>query len=426
MEECLFRQRSAQLAGVVEETSYLEILNYTDASNNSCRQDVLPPNELLSFVRREGAFAPPRLSKDVKCVNGLRLMKKAEHLETFTANTVSLPLQLYEDILREMRLPLLVAEATATVGPFFWFRYLEEVDDSYLQIIFRKADTMLSYSFKRRHPVRFAKGTLTPTTGMALCLSNLRACAAHTEEEQREARQWLNSIERALVFTEGTPNLRQINQHITECYAQVLWKSAPVWRKIINRLKAAAKCFWDHLGDDKKTDDMRRFHIMILERLDFHKTRLGGIEGYASATTRLKLQRGAVQFLSAEIAQQDAKLNLKIAGEQRRLAHASTRDGRAMKGLSLLGAIFLPGTFLASIFSMSFFNFEPSELTDVRRCADDQTISSLLWIYFALTTPLTGLVVLGWLWWERARQRQLAREQAELEESIQNMEKDID
>jgi hypothetical protein len=35
-------------------------------------------------------------------------------------------------------------------------------------------------------------------------------------------------------------------------------------------------------------------------------------------------------------------------------------------------------------------------------------------------------VVLGWLWWERARQRQLAREQAELEESIQEMEKDME
>lgn len=68
-----------------------------------------------------------------------------------------------------------------------------------------------------------------------------------------------------------------------------------------------------------------------------------------------------MQFVTAEIAQQDAKLNLVIAGEQRRLAHASTYDGRAMKGLSLLGATFLPGTFLASIFSMSFFNFEPGK-----------------------------------------------------------------
>ena len=66
-----------------------------------------------------------------------------------------------------------------------------------------------------------------------------------------------------------------------------------------------------------------------------------------------------VQFITADIAQKDAKLNLKIAGEQRRLAHAATRDSKPMKGLSLLGATLLPGTFLASIFSMSFFDFRP-------------------------------------------------------------------
>lgn len=50
-----------------------------------------------------------------------------------------------------------------------------------------------------------------------------------------------------------------------------------------------------------------------------------------------------------------------MAGEQRRLAHASKRDSTAMKGLSLLGALFLPGTYLASLFSMTFFNFQDSK-----------------------------------------------------------------
>ena len=47
-----------------------------------------------------------------------------------------------------------------------------------------------------------------------------------------------------------------------------------------------------------------------------------------------------------------------MAGEQRRLAHASKRDSTAMKALSLIGAVFLPGTYLASLFSMTFFNFQ--------------------------------------------------------------------
>jgi Mg2+ and Co2+ transporter CorA len=57
------------------------------------------------------------------------------------------------------------------------------------------------------------------------------------------------------------------------------------------------------------------------------------------------------------MSQREARLNLEIAGEQRRIAHASKRDSTAMKTLSLMGALFLPGTYLASVFSMTFFDF---------------------------------------------------------------------
>jgi Mg2+ and Co2+ transporter CorA len=57
------------------------------------------------------------------------------------------------------------------------------------------------------------------------------------------------------------------------------------------------------------------------------------------------------------MAQKESKLNLEMAAQQRRLAHASKRDSTAMKTLSLLGAVFLPGTFLSSVFSMTFFDF---------------------------------------------------------------------
>ena len=56
------------------------------------------------------------------------------------------------------------------------------------------------------------------------------------------------------------------------------------------------------------------------------------------------------------MAQKESKLNLEMAAQQRRLAHASKRDSTAMKTLSLLGAVFLPGTFLSSVFSMTFFD----------------------------------------------------------------------
>jgi hypothetical protein len=47
------------------------------------------------------------------------------------------------------------------------------------------------------------------------------------------------------------------------------------------------------------------------------------------------------------IAQKESKLNFQMAGEQRKLAHASKRDSSTMKTVSLLGSVFLPGSYLA-------------------------------------------------------------------------------
>ena len=47
------------------------------------------------------------------------------------------------------------------------------------------------------------------------------------------------------------------------------------------------------------------------------------------------------------IAQKESRLNLLMAAEQRKLAHASKRDSSTMKTISLLGSIFLPGAYLA-------------------------------------------------------------------------------
>jgi hypothetical protein len=47
------------------------------------------------------------------------------------------------------------------------------------------------------------------------------------------------------------------------------------------------------------------------------------------------------------IAQRESKLSFQMAGEQRKLAHASKRDSGAQKTIALLGAVFLPGAYLA-------------------------------------------------------------------------------
>jgi Mg2+ and Co2+ transporter CorA len=80
-----------------------------------------------------------------------------------------------------------------------------------------------------------------------------------------------------------------------------------------------------------------------------------------------------------------------------RLARASRSDSNTMKAITILTMVFLPATFVCSLFSMGFFDFSQNNSRDSRMHVTEQ-----FWIYFAVTVPLT-VVVLGicaaWLQW---------------------------
>ncbi|KAF5971102.1 hypothetical protein FCOIX_10009 [Fusarium coicis] len=70
---------------------------------------------------------------------------------------------------------------------------------------------------------------------------------------------------------------------------------------------------------------------------------------------------------------------------QARLARESLRDSKAMKTLSILTILFLPGAFIATIFSTNMFDFT-SKNQQVR-------------IYFAIVIPLTAALMICWVLW---------------------------
>lgn len=101
-----------------------------------------------------------------------------------------------------------------------------------------------------------------------------------------------------------------------------------------------------------------------------------------------------------------------MAHHQRLLGLAAKRDSQSMKALSIIGAIFLPATYLASLFSMTFFSFQNGSTN----------VAPTLWIYFAITIPLT-LIVLGfWFWWDRRREKKFADEEKAIEDALPHME----
>ncbi|KAK4186852.1 hypothetical protein QBC35DRAFT_253811 [Podospora australis] len=493
MDDYMFRSYVTECKIAPEDaTSYLEIFNYTDPAYNTCEQhrfrlDELP-DEFGNFIHRRGAFAPAKLKPGVELVSGIRLILQlnAKHPETFTPRHISLTHAAYEEMVRGMHLPFRAIEGTSVVGPFFWAAMDQDDLDPHLQIIFRKSDVrkkgltrgwelMLSHSFSSGITTGFAKGTAS--SDMVESIKHLKECSAQVmhplllpiiilshdlssknDQKQRDAREWLRLLEHAVsmrnevleeesrYIKESMVDLDQINRDLVECHSQVLWKRPQAYQEIILSMNKTMEVFWDRAGEDPayggRGGEVDKIHRSMLARLEFYKAKLKGIENYAHTTLeRLSIQRAALYNI---IAQKESKLSLKMAGEQRRLAHAAKRDSTSMKTLSLLGAIFLPATYLASVFSMTFFDFNDNNNhsrnngpvttttnangeTTTQQLEDDNksVVSPDLWIYFVITIPLTLLIVLIWRLWDKRREKNFAREDADIEEGIEEMEQQI-
>ncbi|KAI1124968.1 hypothetical protein F5Y10DRAFT_248218 [Nemania abortiva] len=91
-----------------------------------------------------------------------------------------------------------------------------------------------------------------------------------------------------------------------------------------------------------------------------------------------------MQTESNHSSRRDALANIYIATE-------SKKDSRYMRDIALLGMIFLPGTFFATLFSMTFFNWIPQD--------SNQVISPWIAIYFGFVVASTA----GIIWGFRAR-----------------------
>lgn len=117
-----------------------------------------------------------------------------------------------------------------------------------------------------------------------------------------------------------------------------------------------------------------------------------------------------IQVLYSISAQTDNRLSARIAV-------SSGRDSTAMKTLAFITALFLPGTYIATLFSMSMFEWRASSSdspSSSTSSSSSNTLSTSFWIYWATTIPLTIAVIIGWrLWWvheDQAYSAQLAGE----------------
>ncbi|KAI1813820.1 hypothetical protein GGS20DRAFT_551625 [Poronia punctata] len=96
-----------------------------------------------------------------------------------------------------------------------------------------------------------------------------------------------------------------------------------------------------------------------------------------------------MNVLYSIISQVDNRLNAKMAA-------AASRDSAAMKTLAFLTTIFLPGTFIATVFSTGLFDWDGGGMV----------VSKLFWVYWVVAVPVTIIVGVGWrLWWNNEKKR---------------------
>ncbi|KAH6383054.1 hypothetical protein HBI60_259090 [Parastagonospora nodorum] len=70
------------------------------------------------------------------------------------------------------------------------------------------------------------------------------------------------------------------------------------------------------------------------------------------------------------------------------IAFTTSQDSRIMRSISLVTMVFLPGTFFATVFSMSFFDWNDED--------GKASVSKHLWIYVVVTVMFTAITIGIW------------------------------
>ncbi len=105
------------------------------------------------------------------------------------------------------------------------------------------------------------------------------------------------------------------------------------------------------------------------------------------------------------MANRDSTTNLQIAAESTQIAKKSAsiayetrRDSAAMKTIAILTMLYLPATFVCSLFGTNFF-----ALSTNGPGIPVSVVSDLWWMYPATAVPLTLLNLVVWRVWLRWR-----------------------
>ncbi|KAF2709336.1 hypothetical protein K504DRAFT_455079 [Pleomassaria siparia CBS 279.74] len=184
-----------------------------------------------------------------------------------------------------------------------------------------------------------------------------------------------------------------------------------------------------HDDDDDDESQARRIVHMFRERLSFVKESLVAAEHkcqYLERSINAQVQtvpaNGNNWKIYSLIGQKDNRLNIlaansscQIASDSRRIAILTRRDSTDMRIIAAVTLIFLPGTFVATVFSTGMFDWggdsqSPGPDSEGAGGGNNKIVSSYIWVYFMLTGVLTFFVLVAWVLFSWVQNRKMMKQ----------------
>ena len=259
---------------------------------------------------------------------------------------------------------------------------------------------------------------------LVACMASLRYAALALAEDDKEAfrrefelREWLKVGFKA----DGTD--------LGYTSAQVSWLSSRVSRHQ-DRLMVT-DCVLGFLRDDlenhdifgpEDSSDVLKYCISDLTDMQeqlgsqAHQLQTQANVQLAALFSLITQKDSATALLIAKTSQtiaadsrKDQKVSVDIAKSSRLIAYNTLHDSASMKAIANVTMVFLPGTFLASVFAMPFFSSQK---------AAGFFVSERIWIYVVITIPLTlATLACAWVWYHFSARSWQALQSEDGEES---------
>jgi hypothetical protein len=132
---------------------------------------------------------------------------------------------------------------------------------------------------------------------------------------------------------------------------------------------------------------------------DANSSIVGMVEFFETLRGRAQSQ---IDLLFSVVSQRDSLLSQKANELNFEVARSTKEDSISMSTFTFITAVFLPPTFIATLFSMSMFDW----MVGGGNSGGETTLSRKFWIFWVAAIPLTGLTIGGWyLWYSFADKR---------------------